>query len=200
MILNFLRMLQNIFWVRLTCNFVITDQCQLSNAEPRIKCRFVLITNTNYARVSEFRERERVSQYYDKLLQGEIGYFVEHHNKVIASIWATVNKKNDPMSVRTYVKLMPNEALIHDVVSGENFRGMGVGAYMISSIASILLQEYQVSKVIVDVKSTNRASLRMLQKTGLNIDHKMIYVSAFNIPLFHVILKNYAYDKSITNK
>lgn len=170
--------LQRVFWVYLTKNFVITRIDDFTPREPAKKCSFVRITLDNYFRVSEFREKDRVSEYQEKVARKEIGFFVECEGTMVASIWATVNEKQAPTVVRTHMRLMPNEALIHDIVTGENSRGMGVGPFMVSRIASILLNDYRVSRIIIDVNSRNQASLRMMDKVGLKAKEQMLYVSA----------------------
>jgi RimJ/RimL family protein N-acetyltransferase len=98
---------------------------------------------------------------------------------MVGSIWATVNHTQVPRVVRTYMRLMPGEALIHDIVTGESFRGMGVGPFMVSRFASVLLNDYRVSQIIIDVNSRNGASLHMMDKAGLQVKEQMLYISAF---------------------
>jgi hypothetical protein len=174
-----IKRLQSIFWVYLTKNFIITNIGDVKPNKPATNCLFVPITFDNYFRVGDFREQNRITEYRDKLLQKELGCFVEHEGKMVASIWATINQKPVLTIVRTYMRLMPNEALIHDIVTGENFRGMGVGPFMVGRMASILLDEYRVSRIIVDVNVRNGSSLRMMNKAGLKVQQQVLYVSAF---------------------
>jgi GNAT superfamily N-acetyltransferase len=183
--------LQEIFWIRITFNHIISGLHDFKIFEPRIKCSFIPITMNNFHRVGDFREDERVSQYKNKLVQKEIGYFVEYNGQMISSIWATINKAEVSNVVRNYIRLMPNEGLIHDIVTGKQYRGMGVGSFMVSRIALILLKEYGLNRIIIDVNIKNRASLRMMNKVGLRIDHKMLYVTAFGRLVFQLVLKQY---------
>jgi RimJ/RimL family protein N-acetyltransferase len=129
--------------------------------------------------VRDFRGKERVSEYRDKLRNNELGFFAESEGKMVGSIWSTINTAQVPKVVRTFMRLMPNEALIHDIVTGDEFRGKGVGPYMVTQIASILLNEYGVNRIVIDVSVRNRRSLRMMSKVGLQAREEVLYISAF---------------------
>jgi hypothetical protein len=184
--------MQEIFWVRLTFNYIIRGLDDFQRFEPGMRCEFIPITIDNCHRVADFREADRISQYRKKLARKEIGFFAECFGKMTGSIWATINKAEAPTVVRTYIKLMPNEGLIHDIVTGEKSRGMGVGPFMVSRIAPVLLKEYRSSRIIIDVNIRNRISMRMMEKAGLRIDHKMLYVSIFKKLALQLVLKKYA--------
>lgn len=191
MTVKLIKRLQKIFWIYWTNNFVITTLSGFKESEPEIKCNFVPITIDNYHRVIDFRETSRMSEYRDKFSRGEIGFFADHNGKMIGSIWATINKTGEPRIVRTYVKLIPNEGLIHDIVTADKFRGLGVGPFMVTRIAPILLEEYGLSRIIVDVNVRNRSSLRMMEKAGLRMDHQMLSVSAFGTIALQLVMRRY---------
>lgn len=186
------RKLQRVFWVYLTNNFVIAEMNDFCLREATRKCTFALITQANYSRVAEFRSKDRVSEYREKLARGEIGFFAELGGKMVGSIWATINYAQIPAVIRGYVRLMPNEALIHDIVTGEQFWGLGVGPFMVGRIAKVLLQEYGVRRIIIDVSFRNNASLRMMEKAGLQVSEQVLSVSAFGKLAFEKVLKKYA--------
>jgi hypothetical protein len=177
---KFINMLQNTFWIRLKLNYIINDLSDVTKVDPRIQCEFVRIRPENCHRVKDFREEDRISQYRDKLAHEEIGYFVEYEGKTIASIWATINKTQKPRIVRGYMTLLPNESLIHDIVTGEDFRGLSVGPFMVSRIIPILKEEYGVSRIIIDVSVRNHPSRQMMKKAGLHRDHQMLYITFFS--------------------
>lgn len=174
----FRKKLQKIFWVYLTKNFIVTSMSDLRILETATQYKLVPITLHNYVRVTEFRAENRIPEYGNKLAQGEVGFFAEWDGKMVGSIWATINSSQVATVVRTYMRLMPREALIHDAVTGEEFRGMGVGPFMITGLASTLLTEYRAGKIIVDVNVKNRPSLRMMEKAGLVPRERVLYVSA----------------------
>jgi hypothetical protein len=184
--------LQELFWIYLTKNFIIRSRSDFKNFEPEINCKLIPIILDNYHRVVDFREKSRITEYRDKLVHSEIGYFAEHRGGMIGSIWASINKAEVPRVVRTYMRLMPNEGLIHDIVTGEKSRGMGVGTFMVSKIASVLITKYGLSRVIIDVNVRNTASLRMMEKAGLRPDQKMIYVSALGKLVVQLELTKYS--------
>jgi hypothetical protein len=171
--------LQQLFWIYLTNNFVIRNVNDVRMIDFASKCVLAPITMDNYFRVLDFRETNRISEYRDKLAKKEVGFFTECDGKMIASIWATINNAQAPVVVRTYMRLMPQEALIHDIVTGEHFRGMRVGPFMVGRIASILLNEYRVRRIIIDVNVRNSPSLRMMDNAGLKMERQMLYISAF---------------------
>jgi ribosomal protein S18 acetylase RimI-like enzyme len=184
--------LQKIFWIY-PCNiFVINGMKEFEMVEPKIKCGFIPITFNNCHRVVDFREEARISEYRDKLARKEIGYFAEYDGKMLGSIWGTINKKKVSDVVRTYIKLQPNEGLIHDIVTSEKSRGLGVGSFMVSRMTPFLLKEYRLSRIIIDVNIRNQASLRMHKKLGFQIDRKMLYVAAFGKLILQLVLKKYA--------
>jgi RimJ/RimL family protein N-acetyltransferase len=172
--------LQRVCWVYLTKNFIITSMAEVTPSEPTAKCLFVPITLDNCFRVAEYREAARVAEYRAKLTRGEIGFFAECEGRMIASIWATVNRTAAPAVVRAHIRLAPGEALVHDIVTGKNFRGMGVGPFMVGRLARTLLNNYRVDRIVIDVNSRNNASLRMMDKAGLKMKKQMLYVSVFS--------------------
>jgi len=166
-------------WIYLRHIFIISKEDDVRMTRPAIHCAFIPVTFANYHRVREFREEGRIQEYREKLGRNELGFFAEADGTIIASIWATINDAKMPTTVRSYMRLMPNEALVHDIVTGEQFRGMGVGPFMVGRIASRLLKDHRVSRIIIDVNVRNVPSLRMMDKAGLPIKERMLYVSAF---------------------
>lgn len=158
---------------------------------PSIKCIFIPITMDNYHRVGEFRERDRISEYRTKLIDKELGFFVEHSGNIVASIWATINSGQVSMVARRHIRLRPNEALIHDIVTGETCRGNGIGPFMVGKIVSALLNEYGSTKIIIDVNVNNHSSLRMMQKTGLQQKERVLCLSVLGKFLSHTVLRKY---------
>jgi len=113
-----------------------------------------------------------------------VGFFAEHDGKMVGSIWATLNTRQERRVVRMYMPLMPQEALIHDVVTAGSYRGRGVGPFMLSKLISALLGEYGASRVLVDVNVRNLASLRMMEKAGLRAPERVFYLSLFGTLAF----------------
>jgi RimJ/RimL family protein N-acetyltransferase len=183
------RQVQRILWIYLRNNFVIGNMGALTKTEAGIKCTFVPITFDNSVRVQEFREQRRVDEYREKLGNREIGFFAECDGRMVGSIWATINSARVRSVVRMYMPLMPNDALIHDIVTGERLRGKGVGPFMVGRMASTLLNECGVGKIIIDVSFRNRASLRMMEKVGLQVQEQVFYVSLFSNLAFQKTLK-----------
>ena len=183
--------LQDVFWVYCTKNFIITNTEDFTLIEPAIRCDLLSVTSGNYFRVQEFREQDRIREYRTKLERNEIGFFAEYDGKIVGSIWATINQSPAPNVVRRYMKLMPGEALIHDIVTGERYRGMGVGPFMVCQIAPVLLGEYKASRIVIDVNVRNTASLKMMNKAGLQVKQTALYVSAFKKLVFHRVVKSY---------
>ncbi|MGH7782229.1 MAG: GNAT family N-acetyltransferase [Candidatus Binatia bacterium] len=183
--------IQRIFWIYLTNNFVITGTNDFTNVEPAVSCRFLPITSDNYFRVREFRDEGRVQEYKEKVTREEIGFFAEHDGKMVGSIWATLNTAGGPKVVRSYMRVLPNEALVHDIVAGEQFRGMGIGPYMLGQICLALLGEYRAHKIVVDVNFRNRRSLRMMEKAGLQLTQRVLSISAFGRLISQNVLRQY---------
>jgi len=171
--------LQRIFWVYLTNNFSIRTLNDFKSVEPRLACRLIPMTLDNYARVTDFREQGRVAQYRSKLDNHELGFFAEHDGKMVGSIWATINRTDRKVVVRNYMKLLPNEAIIHDGVASDQFRGMRIGPYMVSQILTTLIKDHGISKVVWDVHFMNQASMRMLEKLGLRRERRVVSVCSF---------------------
>jgi RimJ/RimL family protein N-acetyltransferase len=184
--------LQKLFWIYVTKNFVVTQMSDVRRDAPVANsCKFTPITFDNFARVNDFREQSRISEYQNKLALGEIGFFAEVSGAMAGSIWATINKERAPTVVRTYMKLFPNDALIHDIVTSEKLRGKGIGLFMVGQISSILLNEHHVNRIIIDVSVRNKASLRMMHKAGVPLRQKVLCVSALGRLVFHKALKQY---------
>jgi len=185
------RKLQGIVWIYLTNIFVVTESSDFKTTEPAVKCEFLPINKDNYFRVREFRGESRVQEYREKLARQEVGFFAERDGRVVGNVWATVNNSGAQTVARTYMKLGPNEALVHDVVTGEEFRGKGIGAFMVGKISTILLNERGVSKIVIDVNVRNNASVRMMKRAGLQISQQTLAVSAFGKLISHRLLKQY---------
>lgn len=184
--------LQKLFWIYLTKNFVITSLNDVRVVETTDNWAFVPIRFDNYFRVADFRSKDRISEYRQKLDHGEIGFFAQLGDKMVGSIWATINRERRQAVARSHIRLMPNEALVHDIVTGEEFRGMGVGPFMVGGIASALLAKFEVSRIIIDVNVKNTPSLRMMAKTGLCAREKVLAISALGTVAWERVLKNYA--------
>ena len=150
----------------------------MKEIEPAIPCTLLPITLNNYFRVKDFREESRVLEYREKLTRKELGFFCQSNGRMVGSIWATMNDTDQPIVARMYMRLLPKEALIHDIVTGPQFRGMGVGPFMVEKTALQLLTVIGVTRIIVDVNVRNRPSLRMMGKMGLEMKERMLYVSA----------------------
>ncbi len=188
---GFRKKLQRIFWLYLTENFVIRGVNDFRIVAASSPCNFVPITADNSHRVEEFREHERITEYREKVGRGEIGFFAECEGKAVGSIWATQNRSRLPVVVRMYMPLMPQEALVHDIVTGSAFRGKGVGPFMVSRMAAALLTEYGASKIIIDVNVRNRSSLRMMEKVGLRPQERMVYLSLAGTLAFHKVIRHF---------
>jgi len=182
---------QRIFWIYLTKNFVVSSLKDFRMVGATIQCLFIPIKADNFYRVGEFRESTRIPEYRDKVAKGEIGFFSEYNGKAIGSIWATINRTRAPLVARMYMQLMPNEALIHDIVTNEQCRGKSVGPFMVSRMASHLLSEDEVSRVIIDVSVKNGSSLRMMDKVGLQAQDKVLYISLAGKLAFQKRLRDY---------
>ena len=160
-------------------------------ADSKVPCDFIPINLDSYHRVQEFRENDRIHQYQEKLARKEIGYFAEHQGKTVGSIWATINKSDTPLLVRTYISLSSGHALIHDIVTGKKARGMGIGPFMTSRMAKALLEVHGAIEIIVDVSTKNHFSIRMMEKIGLEKAEKMLYITLGGGRTFRLLLKRY---------
>lgn len=185
------RAIQRIVILRKTFNFVVVDESDFARLPAEGDCRLVPISVDNYQRVCEFRPRKRIEQYRQKLENGEIGYFVEYHGRMIGSNWATINREARPRIVRSVIRLEPNEGLTHDGVIAPRFRGKGFGAFMISRLVETLMREQNLRRIIIDVNVKNKASLRMMEKAGFRVDHKMLYLALFGRLIFQRVLERY---------
>ena len=185
----FTRRAQRLLWIYLHDNFVIETMGDVRVLEANIKCAFVRIDLNNYYRVQEFRQERRVAEYRQKIGNGELGYFAVCNDTMVGSIWATTNHKRVRSVVRMHMPLMPNEALIHDIVTAGSLRGMGVGPFMVGRMASTLLDEYRIKRIIIDVSCRNRPSLRMMEKIGLQSKERVLSVSLFSKLAFRKALK-----------
>ena len=183
------RYVQRLFWIYQHHNFVIRDTNDFKSIEASIKCTFVPITLDNYFQVRDFREQARVPEYRKKLASGEIGFFAECNGKMAGSIWATINRTRLRSVARMHIPLLPNEALIHDIVTAGSLRGMGLGPFMVGRMASNLLDKYRVNRIMIDVSCRNRPSLRMMEKVGLHSQERVFSVSLCSKLAFQRTLK-----------
>lgn len=190
--------MQRVFWIYLTNNFEAASAAATVELVPGIPCTFISITCANCERVAEFREGARVQEYRDKLSNKEIGFFAISNSRAVGSIWATVNQTSNARIARGYVRLLPNEALIHDIVTGAECRGFGVGPYMVHNILLSLFEAFALSKVIIDVNARNESSLRMMSKAGLRPQNTMLYVSALGTLVFSKELRRFPEGCSTT--
>ena len=182
---------QRVFWPYVTDNFLIEGAHDFRRVEPSLRCQFMSITLDNYHRVREFRNECRCDEYRAKVCSGEIGYFAECDHEIVGSIWATINRQSTQAVVRAYMPLMPNEAMIHDVVTADRFRGMGIGPFMVGEMAACLLDEHHVNKIIVDISAKNKSSRRMMQKAGSPLKERVLYLSMFGNLIYHKVLRRY---------
>jgi len=181
--------LQRVGWVYFTNNFYIENAADVTVPKTSKPLELVLITPQNCARVQDFRAADRCAEYVMKLEQGELGYFAASAGAMLGSIWATINKTTAPIVARGHMRLGPNEALLHDGVTGEEFRGMGVGPFMVGSLSLVLLKEYGVGRIVGDVNVRNRPSLRMMAKVGLRAEEATLSISAFGTLVWQVRMR-----------
>lgn len=179
---------QNVCWLYLTSNFSVSSPSDVIFYQPTIECHFVRIDERTYGRVREFRSTDRMEEYHQKVARNEIGYFAEYAGKMVGSIWASINREEKPAVTRNHIRLLPNEALIHDIVTSESCKGQGIGPFMVGSIISVLFSEYRVSRIIIDVNRNNYASLRMMEKIGLKASEQAFYISLLGRLAFEKIL------------
>jgi GNAT superfamily N-acetyltransferase len=180
---------QSIFCIRRTHNFVVHSVDDLKRFDHQLKFRFIPITYDNYHRVGEFRASYRILDYGERLARKEIGYFAEEDGKIIGSIWAILNKAEKPRVLRTFMVLMPNEALVYDAITAVKYRRQGIGLFMAIGIVSELSKKYGVSSITADVLPGNRSSLGMLDKLGVHVDHSVTAVVVFGRVIFRRIYK-----------
>jgi len=183
--------IQRVFWIYLGEIFVVLPEDLLPTVHPKVTCEFVAITRENCSRVEDFREKDLAAEFLEKVLRGEKGFFAVRQGHTAGSIWATINQSKVPTIVRGFMKLMPQEALIHDIVTGVEHRGIGIGPFMVTQILPILFQRYGVSRVVIDVNVKNTASLKMMDKAGLHAKQRALAISAFQKLAFHKTLKEY---------
>lgn len=186
-----IRKLQKVFWIYLTNNFVITSVNNLGVLTFPDDWKVVSVTQENYFRVQEFREDGLILEYREKLLHGEQGVFAELDGQMVGSIWATTNGGAEPVIVRTYMKLGPREALIHDVFTGEQYRGRGIARFLLQEMVRRLLAKPGAEKIIVDVNFRNSHSLKIMEKCGLRRSEQMLCVSVFGKPMLRSILRRW---------
>jgi len=172
-----IKSLQRIFWIYVRNNFVITSASDVKMLDFPSNWAFVEISRANYSRVGEFRGSDLAAEYLEKVEQGEMGFFAAIGGQMVGSIWATINKTAVPVVVRSCMRLNPNEVLVHDIVTGERYRGKGVGPYMVRELTRTIFSGPSVSKLIIDVSVRNRQSLRVMEKLGLSCGERAIYVS-----------------------
>ena len=169
--------LQGICWIYVTTNFILTSVDDIIPSEPKVTCNFLPITATTASRVGEFRDKTRIDEYRDKVLHNEIGFFAESQGKTVGSIWATINRNLQPTVVRRHIRLGTNDALIHDIVTGDRSKGLGIGPFMVANIAAALFNTYEVKRIVVDVNRSNAPSLNMMRKVGLQQKEQALYIS-----------------------
>lgn len=169
--------LQGICWVYVTTNFILTSADEIITCDPKVTCNFLPINATTASRVGDFRDKSRIDEYRNKVLHNEIGFFAESQGKAVGSIWATINRSPQPTVVRRHVRLGTNEALIHDIVTGNRSKGLGIGPFMVANIAAALFNNYGVRRIVVDVNRSNAPSLNMMRKIGLEQKEQALYIS-----------------------
>jgi GNAT superfamily N-acetyltransferase len=137
----------------------------------------------------EFRWEDRTAEYRDKLARNQLGFFAQSNGTVLGSIWATVNTGQAPLLAQRHVTLLPHEALVHDVVTGERFRNKGIGTFMVVQVTRMLFANFGVRRVATTVSSHNPPSLRMMIKAGFQTQDKQLSVSLFGRLVWKKILK-----------
>lgn len=174
---------QSVAWIYLVKNYYVNTGQQLLLSQAVPPCEFLAITSLNAARVTEFREPARVAQYLAKLRRGERGYFAERSGTIVGSIWATVNSGSRARAARGSMRLRPGDALIHDIVTAQAHRGTGIAPFMVSHLVRALFSELGAAKVLIDVNVRNRASLRVMQKLGIQPAETAVTLSLFRVPI-----------------
>lgn len=183
--------IQKIGWIYVSDLFFVTPSDRLADVQTNKQCELLAITSENAVRSCEFREEDLTAEFRAKLEKGEAGFFAVVEGQAAGNIWATVNRSPKPATVRGFMRLMPKEALIHDIVTGTNFRGLGIGPYMVTQIVPILFGHESVQRIVIDVNVKNTPSLKMMRKAGLRAKEKAVAVSLFQNLIYRKTLENY---------
>ena len=186
------RAIQKIGWVYLSDLFFVMPDDPVAAVQTSQPCCLTAVSCENAHRVRDFREENLSEEFCGKLNCGEIGFFAIAGEKAAGNIWATVNRTARPKTVRGFMRLMPGEALIHDIVTGASFRGQGIGPFMVAHIIPILFRQHGVRRIVIDVNVKNTPSLKMMNKAGLQAKQKELSISAFHNLVYHKTLAHYA--------
>ena len=187
-----IKAVQKVGWIYLSDLFFVTPADPLADVNTTTACEFAAITAENANRSRDFREEDVTDEFREKHSHGETGFFALVYGKAAGNIWATINATTKPVTARGFMKLMPGEALIHDIVTGPEFRGMGIGPFMVTRIIPTLFDKFGVRRIVIDVNVKNAPSLRMMNKAGLRAKQKTLSVSAFHSLVYHKTLETYA--------
>jgi len=182
---------RQVFWPYLCHIYFIDGFDDYYVIKAKIKINILPITFNNYLRVADYREEARIVEYRNKLMNNEIGFFAEHEGKMVGSAWASINKTKVSHVVRTFIKLMPDEALLHDFFVNEKFRGNRIIPEMVSNMCTILLKEYKLKRLIIDINVKNNKSLNAAKALGWRIRQKMFFLALFGKPVLRIVVKNF---------
>ncbi len=182
---------QKVFWIYLAEIFVVAPTHELARAFPKVACELIPISDRNCDRVMDFREKDVATEFLQKIRCGQVGLFAVHKGQIVGSIWATINSSTTPKIARGFVRLMPKEALIHDIVTSAKYRGLGIGGFMLTGISRVLFRKHEAVRIIVDVNVRNASSLKMMRNTGVEAKHRCLSISIFQRPVFVKILSVY---------
>ncbi len=163
--------------------FCLDDPHKAVKQEPGKSIELSAVTHENVDGVADFRPPSVAHRFREYLDNGEIGVYALSEGHVVGHAWADVCKHGSRISCG-YMRIGPNEALIHYCNVSPECRGNNIYPAMLFELVQRLFAEEGVERVLIDTEVSNVPSLRGIAKVNFEKMSTGVYLNVLGKLVF----------------
>lgn len=155
--------------------FDMTEPSQIVQISPKVEVHIQAVSIDNVDAVASFREQAVAERFHRHLKEGQYGFYALVDSRVVGHAWAIVCNKARCMCNR-YMNLRQQEALIHFCAVEEGHRGKNIYPAMLTVICKTLLEQANVTRIVIDTEVDNLSAIRSIRKVGFQSIGRRTYL------------------------
>ncbi len=163
------------------CLYAFPLQKVPSALPPRLKVEFIPVQKGDRTaeQVTKAQDQTLAEQRFDR---GEICFVALHQGEVVSYCWLSQGEVGIE-EVDLSVQPQPDEVYLYNAMTLKPWRGQGLYPALLGEIASYA-QDESLSRALIFVSSTNRASRRGVIKAGFIEFQVVTYLSVLGLPFY----------------
>ena len=159
------RKLTRLFELRRHQAFFVTDPADLIEVTPKMDVQCVPVDADNVADVAALGDEARARSFRMLLEGGQRGLYGRYRGQVVGYAWAGVCRRAH-WRVNGFLRIARGEAFIHTCRVVPPFRGNNIYPALLFALCMRLLNEDRVTRVLIESRVENMASIRAIRKVG----------------------------------